>query len=102
LLGVVLCGTVQSLKKSLADGTTWSEWLDLGGYSERNPAIAENLDGTLSLFVVGAGGTVYTQRQYNPYREECVEREVTATGRTRTVKSSPSATTPNPGPPIGG
>jgi pimeloyl-ACP methyl ester carboxylesterase len=74
-------GTIRTRRQLTADGTTWSEWLDLGGYSERNPAIAENLDGTLSLFVVGTGGAVYTKRQYNPYREEPLEREVTATGK---------------------
>jgi pimeloyl-ACP methyl ester carboxylesterase len=74
-------GTIRTRRQLNADGTSWSGWLDLGGYSERNPAVAENLDGTLSLFVVGRGGVVYTRRQHNPYREEPLEREVTATGK---------------------
>jgi pimeloyl-ACP methyl ester carboxylesterase len=70
-------GSIQS-RRQLTDDGTWSNWLRVGGETNRNPAVAMNQDGTLSLFYVDTDGAVQVTRQLNTYVEEALERRVSA------------------------
>lgn len=74
-------GSIRTRRQLDSDATRWSDWFNLEGNTNRDFAVTQDIDGTLCLFIVGRDGQLYTNSQFNPYREDGLFRGVAAVQR---------------------